>query len=634
MTEGASFRLDSDFAPERGAAGVITLMLTNFGDRAVSGFQLALTSLFRLRDRTIGGGRVVEQISNYLVIAPPDGLVLEPGASWVVTADRLSHRISHHNYGPKSAYLILADGTLAGVAVTPMSRGGVPGTPRLGGLVAAALGRGDVPVVPLPQEVAVSGARPAGDAMALDGGPGEARAAFDAAAGLAGRLFPAEAPLFAKGGGIGIVARLAAGTAEAYAIAFSPERVTVSAGDRAGFFNAFVTLGQWLRAARRRPDGLAFPREGTVMDRPRFAWRGFHLDVARQVYQPAELLRVVDRMAWLKLNRFHLHLTDDEGWRLDVPGYPQIADVAAWRGHGLPVPPLLGSPPERHGLVYARSDLAGIVRRADSLGIMVVPEIDVPGHCYAPLQAIPALRDPAETGTYHSVQAFPNNALNPALPETWRFLAAVFGEVADVFPGPWIHVGGDEVADGAWLGSPQAVALMRAQGWSEVAQLQSHFLQRCQAIIRDLGREVGGWQEAALGGGIDTRNSYLVAWRDAASGLKLAEQGYAVVMAPAPACYFDMAQSADWWEPGAAWAGVVAPETTYAYEPGADWPAAGKARIIGMQACLWSENLHDRRLLDHMTFPRLSALAETGWTAAERKDLRRFSAVAPLVFET
>lgn len=204
--------------------------------------------------------------------------------------------------------------------------------------------------------------------------------------------------------------------------------------------------------------------------------------------------------------------------------------------------------------------------------------------------------------------------------------------MADIFPSQWIHVGGDEVAEGAWLGSPLARALMKERGWRESHELQSHFLQRMQRIVRDLRRRTGAWEEAAFGGGIDPTDSYLVAWRKSASGIWLAEKGYDVVLAPAEAYYLDMAQSEDWWEPGLSWAGTASPEATYAYEPGGDWPDAAKPHLLGVQANLWGEHLHDRRLVDHMTFPRLAAIAESAWTASHRKNYRRFAAVSPLLF--
>ncbi|HET7717060.1 MAG TPA: beta-N-acetylhexosaminidase, partial [Bauldia sp.] len=418
---------------------------------------------------------------------------------------------------------------------------------------------------------------------------------------------------------------------EAYRLRFESDTVALAASGPAGFRYGWTTLGQILRGARLREGTFAFPKTGVIEDAPRFPFRGAHLDVARQIYSLDEVRRFVDCLAWNKLNVLHLHLSDDEGWRLDVPGYPELAEVAAWRGLGLAVPPLLGSGVDRYGGVYSSADLVAIVDHAASLGLAVVPEIDIPGHCYCVLQAIPSLRDPDETGVYRSIQGFPNNCLNPAVEKTYEFLAAVFAHIAGLFPAPWIHVGGDEVPHDAWLGSPMARDLMAKNGWTEVFELQSHFLKRVQGIIRGLGKRTGAWEEAALGGGVDGGDSYLVAWRKSASGRELAEAGYDVVLAPAEHAYFDMAQSDEFWEPGASWAGTVPLAAAYAFDPGSEWPAGLRSRLIGVQACLWSENLCDRGLFDHLVFPRLSAIAETAWTPRAKKSFPRFLAIHPLM---
>jgi hexosaminidase len=240
---------------------------------------------------------------------------------------------------------------------------------------------------------------------------------------------------------------------------------------------------------------------------------------------------------------------------------------------------------------------------------------------------MPELRDPGDVGPHR-------NVLNPAIHQTYAVLEAVLSEAARLFPSPWIHVGGDEVPGDAWLGSPLAKAFMHDRGWQANYQLQSYFLRWVQEIVSRLGRRIGAWEEAALGGGVDPRGSYLVAWRSSASGVALAAQGYDVVLAPGEAYYLDMAQSADWWEPGMDWAGTVPPEGCYRYDPGGDWPDELKPHLLGVQACLWGEHLHDRRLFDALAFPRLSAIAESAWTPATLKCLRRFAAVVDLMPST
>jgi hexosaminidase len=346
--------------------------------------------------------------------------VLAPSASWSVSAE-LSHKILHYTSAVKSAYLIREDGSLVPVKAAPTTYNHGAGAPRL--KICPVLWQlphrtSGVAVLPFPFTVRVAGQREATSVLHLAGCAPEAQSGFEAAAALAKRLFPADPPLFARPNGIACEARHAEMAAEAYRIDFA-ETVTLHASGQPGFFYGFVTLAQMLHAARRAPDQFVFPSTGEIVDAPRFAWRGMLLDVARQVFSPEDLLRILDCLAWQKLNRFHLHLTDDEGWRLDIPGYPQLAECGAWRGHGLPLPPLLGSPAERYGIVYSRAALAELARRAEELAIALVPEIEMPGHCHAMLQAIPELRDPGDAGAHR-------NILNPGCFEDLRGAGSSF----------------------------------------------------------------------------------------------------------------------------------------------------------------------------------------------------------------
>jgi hexosaminidase len=635
MPTETAYRLFSNWDS---AARVIELTLVaGEGGAPLEGARLATTSLFRIHPECeIEGATLADQLSNYHVFAQPAGARLGPGERWTIRADRVSHVLRHYTYGPKSAFLILADNTVRPVEVEAMTRDGAAGAPAWEKLAARPLPDGAAPisVIPAPLHVEVSGRRdPALPLGLAAGAPDAARYAFIVVQRLSARLFDGETPLLARDAGHAVTVVADAELADGgYRIDFGEDRIVLAAGGENGFRHGFITLAQMLRGARLRPDAFVFPAIGTIADQPRFGWRGAHLDVARQFYPVRDLTAFLDCLAWNKLNRFHIHLNDDEAWRIEVPGYPALAAKAAWRGHGELVPPLLGAPAATTGGFYTSSDIREVVAHGASLGIEAVPEIDIPGHCHCVLEALPELRDPAESGMYRSIQYFPNNALNPAVAATWDFLAAVFDRLVELFPGHYIHAGADEVAEGSWMGSPLAVALGEELfGKAETFTLQSHFLKRVQAMLAERGRGIAAWQEAALGGGVSPDDALLVAWKNSESGLKLAEQGYRVVLAPAERYYFDIARSTEWWEPGASWAGTVTVEDTYSYDPGSDWPDALKGRIAGVQSCLWSENLSVPGLFEHLVYPRLSAMAEGAWCAPARKDFARFLAIQDLM---
>ena len=626
-----AFRLEADWNPEIATPGQLTITLINTGTEPVKGFTLAITSLFRIKpDAPIQGAKLVEQLSNFHVLAPRDGFELAPGGRWEIVAREISHTLRHYTYGPKSAAVTLSDGTMVIPDIAPMTLKGEAGAPIIAHpeRQPLAIDHTSIGVIPFPAAVEVSGSAAVPAAIGLGEAGETAIAAFAAVKALAERLFPGETLL---GEGLAIEAVSRGGmSAGAYEITFG-ETVRLAASEEGGFRHGLITLAQMVHAARLHPDDFVFPAEGVISDAPRFGWRGAHLDVARQVYSVVEIEKFLDTMAWNKLNRFHIHLNDDEGWRLDVPEYPELAERAAWRGPGEILPPLLGGPFEKHGMVYRADDVKAFVGHGLALGIETIPEIDIPGHCYCVIKALPQLADPAETGIYRSVQYFPNNALNPALEETYVFLEAVIGTLVDLFPAPWIHIGGDEVADAAWSGSPQAKSMQGPNGWQGTFALQSYFLKRIQSLLEKYGKETGAWEEAALGGGVNPQGSYLVAWKKSESGRDLALEGYDVVLAPAEHAYFDMAQSDEWWEPGASWAGTVTLKDCYSFDPAHDWPDDVQHKLLGVQSCLWSENLSNRALFDHLVYPRLSALAETAWTPRAGKNFARFMAIQTLM---
>ncbi|HEY4203217.1 MAG TPA: beta-N-acetylhexosaminidase [Devosiaceae bacterium] len=656
------FRLETSWQPTRDDEPLAyTLRLTNQSREAVSGFGLCVSGPARTDPTAvIEGAKLTARLSNHSQFTPDPSYSLAAGATWTVKITSLNRPLRHWSDGATTAYVVLADGTTAPVAVEP-TRSAVDNAPlKKGTTLYPVPTRAPVPVsiVPWPAKVGVAGRRTLPAGLDPHGDTAEAGEAAKAFAELTDALFPAEGIVRSAAEG-GLRVRLvpeAALGAESYQVAFGKSGLTVRASTRTGFLYGLITLGQIWRGARRHPGTFVFPAEGEIEDAPAYGWRGSHLDVARQFYSSAEVRQFLRLLAWNKLNRFHWHLSDDEAWRVEIDAFPELTRVGAWRGHGMALPPLLGSGPEPQGGYYSKPAIRQIVQMADRFGIMVVPEIDIPGHCYAVLQSLPQLRDPGEHGEYQSVQGFPNNCLNPSYEPVYEFLGTVFDELVELFPAKIIHLGADEVPLAAWSGSPLALQKLteiagaalaekhakllntigNLHGADEIegsatAVLQAEFLHRVQAMLAERGVLTGGWEEAAHGDVIDRDESYLVGWRSVEVNAELAGRGYDIVAAPGQRYYLDMSNGIAWSEPGASWAGWSGPEETYAFEATAGWTEEQLKHLLGVQACIWSEPMTDRAIFDRLVFPRLSAIAEAGWTPLERKSWPRFSALVGLM---
>ncbi|MCF1741884.1 family 20 glycosylhydrolase [Paradevosia shaoguanensis] len=635
--------------------------LTNTGSEPVSGFQLGFSGPARIDPHaTLENGKLLKRLSNHTLIAPPDGYVLEPGQTWTATARGLSYGLRHWSDGANSGYVVLADGTVVVTGTAP-TKGKGHNAPLLKGAAkfpVPAKAAVPVSIIPWPKSVATTGARIAPPGFDLKPEGEAANRAAAAFAGLVDDLFPVEAlvrPASEAGMPVSIVEKAGMGP-EAYEVAFGENSATVSATTRQGMFYGLVTLGHILRGARQYPQTFLFPTGGTITDEPAFEFRGSHLDVARQFYTGAEVMRLIKLMSWNKMNKFHWHLTEDEAWRLEIDAYPQLTEIAAWRGHGKALPPLLGSGPQPTGGYYSKDVVRQVVALADSLGIAVIPEIDMPGHFYAALQALPELRDPAEKGEYQSVQGFPNNSLNPAHEPVYKFVETVVDEVLELFPANIFHLGADEVPLAAWSGSPLALDMieklagpaMRAKhekqfnqlgnhhGADEIegsptAVLQSEFIKRVHKYIASKGAITGGWEEAAHGDAVAKESSYVIGWRNVEINKALAARGFDIVVSPGQRYYLDMANGISWAEPGAGWAGWSGPQETYEFDAGEGWGPEELKHLKGVQSCIWSESMTDRAIFDRLVFPRLSAVAEAGWTPRERKSWNRFKDIVGLM---
>jgi hexosaminidase len=662
MTDTIALSLATTWQPEKdGVPLAYTLKLRNDGAAPIANFRLGISGPARIDPAaTVEGGTLEKRLSNHSLFAPPAGFALAPGATWTLTVHGLSWPLRHWNDGANSAYVALADGRAVDVRTTPTEAIGDNAPLCKGAVRMPVPARAPVPVsiIPWPRSVAVSGARSVPAGLDLEPTGEDATGAAKSFAALTASLFPVDGIVRpASQGGIPARVRSKSGLGpEAYELSFAEDAVTVEATTRTGLLYGLITLGQVLRGAKTHPATFIFPSAGKITDEPGLVWRGTHLDVSRQFYSAAEVSQFIKILAWNKMNRFHWHLSDDEGWRVEIDAFPELTEIGAWRGHGKALPPLLGSGSHPTGGYYSKAVIREIVALADSLGMAVVPEIDIPGHCWAVLQSLPQLRDPGEDGEYQSVQGFPNNCLNPAYEPVYKFLETVIDEMLELFPAKIFHVGADEVPLAAWSGSPLALALLEKLGGKAAAErhsklkntlgnhggadaiegsataiLQAEFIRRVHEIISRKGAITGGWEEAAHGNVVDKSRTYLVGWRNVEVNAQLAGEGYDMVVSPGQRYYLDMSQNTAWSEPGAAWAGWSGPQETYEFEARKGWSPEQLKHLLGVQSCIWSESMTDRAIFDRLVFPRISAVAEAGWTLPEAKSWKRFSALCGLM---
>lgn len=628
----SQFRLDAIWRETDPTNGSMILTLTNLSDQPISEFRLAYTSLLRVSKELVAtNANFIRRFANFHEFDPEAGFVLAPGASWTFELEKLTHIPKHRNDGPKSAYLTLKDGSHLTATTGDMALEGRPS--RIAGVLVPE-GKLELPLSlsPWPNTISIAQFAKAPVAFVVANSTRDEKSAANNVNALSDRLFTDLANPFSLidvPGGLSLsLTHNHSLPEEGYKVSFAAAGATMQYGGPKALINGLISLAQIINGPKADPGKFQFPAVGVIDDAPRFGWRGSHLDVSRQFYPYESVKRFVDILAWNKMNVLHWHLSDDEGWRVEIKGYPELTNAGAKRGANEAMPAQLGSGHESYGGFYTQDQIKQLITHGQSLNVEIVPELDIPGHCTAVLAAYPELRDPDEPQeSYRSIQGYPNNAINPGLPQTYKFIETVVEEIADLFPSKFIHVGGDEVDENSWMESPAVERLMNDERLNGTMQVQAHFLGKVQKMIKRKGKIVAGWDEVSHGGGIDKEGGTLLfAWQKPEIGIALAEQGYDVVMTPGQAYYLDMAQSEEWQEPGASWAGTASPHTTYEYEAAGDFPDEHLDRLKGVQACIWSEHLITRELFNHMVFPRLSAIAEAGWTKPENKNWLRFAA--------
>ena len=413
--------------------------------------------------------------------------------------------------------------------------------------------------------------------------------------------------------------------AEGYLLQADPKKVQIQAGEGAGFFYAIQSLMQLMPPAvyaREAVQGIHwYVSAAEIRDVPRFAYRGMHLDVCRHYFPVEFVKKYIDLLSMQKMNRFHWHLTEDQGWRIEIKSHPKLTEIGSQRAQTLKGAykrpfEFDGTP---HGGFYTQEEVKEIVAYAAERYVTVIPEIEMPGHALAALAAYPELGcsgGPYEVtglwGVFDDVFCAGNEG-------TFALLEDVLTEVCALFPSEYIHIGGDECPKTHWNTCPACKARMKAEGLKDAHELQSWFIQRIEKFLNSKGRQIIGWDEI-LEGGL-APNATVMSWRGVNGGLAAAQAGHKAIMAPNSYCYLDYYQAQDKTQEPLAIGGFLPLDKVYSYEPIPESFTAEEASFIwGVQGNLWTEYIPDFNQVEYMAYPRSNALAEIGWSPREAKD--------------
>ena len=405
---------------------------------------------------------------------------------------------------------------------------------------------------------------------------------------------------------------------ESYQLSITGKGISVVAPSAAGLFYGFQSL---LQLAEQEADGtFSFPLI-EIKDSPRFSYRGLHLDVSRHFRTKEFLKKQLDAMARYKLNRFHWHLTDGAGWRLEIKRYPELTEQAAYR----PYPNWKAwwkggrkyctkDAPGADGGYYTQEDAREIVEYARQRHITVIPEIEMPGHSEEVLAVFPHLSC--------SGKPYVNSEVCIGNEDTFTFLQNVLLEVMEIFPSEYIHIGGDEANMDSWRKCPLCQKRMKQEGLADVKELQSYLIHRMEKFLNEHGRQLLGWDEI-LEGGLAPRAT-VMSWRGEEGGIKAAKAGHDVIMTPGGFCYLDSYQDAPTTQPEAI-GGYLTLEKVYSYDPIPEvLTKEGAEYIQGVQANVWAEYITTAEHMEYMVYPRLLALAEVAWTQPDKKNWEHF----------
>jgi hexosaminidase len=428
----------------------------------------------------------------------------------------------------------------------------------------------------------------------------------------------------------------------AYTIEVNKKGISISGDNETGVFYAVQSLLQLLQASENsNQPGVPFVH---IKDYPRFSYRGMHLDVSRHFFNVEFVKKYIDYLALHKMNYFHWHLTDDQGWRVEIKKYPKLTEVGAWRnGTIIGRYPGTGNDGIRKGGFYTQEEIKEIVKYAESRYITIIPEIELPGHASAAIAAYPELscfpneptikyypKDLAWAGDSTGKQVIQgwgvyDDVFVPS-ENTFKFLEDVFDEVLALFPSKYIHVGGDECPKTNWKRSEFCQQLIKEKGLKDEHGLQSYFIQRIEKYINGKGRTIIGWDEI-LEGGL-APNALVMSWRGEEGGVAAAKENHQAIMTPGNFVYFDHSQFKA--EDSVTIGGLTPLDEVYSYEPvPAALPADKEQFVLGAQANVWTEYMNNPAKVEYMVFPRIGALSEVLWSPKSKRNWKSFEEKVP-----
>ncbi|MFD2179566.1 beta-N-acetylhexosaminidase [Veronia pacifica] len=588
----------------------ISLVLTNQSDSPISNFSLCFDMPRLLAAESLENVSLLRQEGSHIELIAPSELHLKPGESW-------SFRIKSHGPAlkniaecPRGAYLRAAGDVFeVPIGGIDMAQPADLNDEKL------LLPDGKPGIIPQPNAISEkTGFFTLRNTLTVNA----ADLALNAREWLAEKL---EVQIIEASASDAVLSFVLVDereiSGEAYQLNVDAEKIVIHASTAAGFFYAAVTLAQLLITGERKAQCCE------IDDSPRYDYRGQFLDCSRSFHSVETVKSIIEQMAWLKFNHFHWHLTDDEGWRIEIDAYPELTQTGAWRGDTEALKPQFGSGIKRYGGFFTKDQIRDVIEFAEKRSITVVPEIDIPGHARALIKSLPHLLiEQEDASEYVSIQQYNDNVLNPGLSATYEVLENILDEVCELFPSTLIHLGGDEVPSHVWEKSPACKIKQQELGLEDVRDLGRHLFRHLQNYLRNKGKNCGCWEEAIDGHKVDEQ-ALIYTWSSPEKIAQALSGDYPVIACPAQFTYFDMATNNNINETGVLWANPVSLKKVYSFEPtfGLEQNAD---KIRGTQALVWTEFVKDKTTLDYLNYPRLFALSEVAWTQEKNKDWDNF----------